>query len=220
MNPLKQLADYGQAIWLDDIHRDLMTSGQLKRLIVEDGLRGMTSNPAIFNKAIADSSDYEEDIRELNRRGKSVKEIFEALAVRDVQMAADEFPPLYDQSRGEHGYVSLEVNTHLARQTKATVEEARRLWKEVARPNIFIKVPGTAEGLPAITQLISEGINVNVTLLFGLPRYGEVADAFIAGMERRLSNGESLTQLRSVASFFLSRIDVLLETLKKELATA
>jgi transaldolase len=211
MNPVKQLTDFGQAVWLDYIHRDLMTSGQLKHLIGEDGLRGMTSNPTIFRKALADESAYEDDIQRLTQQGKSAKEIFEALAVKDVQMAADVFRPLYDRTRGEHGYVSLEVNPHLARQTQPTVEEARRLWKEVARPNTFIKVPGTAEGLPAIKQLVSEGINVNVTLLFGLPRYSAVADAFIAGIENRLQNNQPVDRVRSVASFFLSRIDVLLD---------
>ncbi len=211
MNPLKKLAEFGQAVWLDDIHRDLITSGRLKQLIAEDGLRGMTSNPAIFKKAIADSSDYDDDIQELKQQGKTVMEIYETLAIKDVQMAADEFRPLYDRTDAEHGYVSLEVNPHLARYTQGTIQEARRLWQRVDRPNVFIKVPATLEGLPAITQLLSEGINVNVTLLFGLPRYGEVANAFISGMEKRVQSGASVERLRSVASFFLSRIDVLVD---------
>src|ERR1043165_2982776 len=181
MNPLQKLSEFGQAVWLDDIHRDLMTGGGLKRLIEEDGLRGMTSNPPIFQKAITDSSDYEDDIHELTHQGLPVKDLFQALAVKDVQMAADLFRPLYDRTNGDHGYVSIEVNPHFARHTQHTVEEGRQLWRKVDRPNIFIKVPATEEGLPAITQLLAEGINVNITLLFGLPRYGEVANAFIAG---------------------------------------
>lgn len=211
MNPLKKLAEYGQALWLDYIHRDLITSGELKRLIEEDGLRGMTSNPTLFQKAIGDNPEYEDEIRILKQQSKTTKEIQESLFVKDVQMAADVFRPLYDSTHGEHGYVSLEVNPHLARNTQATVEEARRFWQKVARPNTFIKVPGTVEGLPAITQLISEGINVNVTLLFGLPRYSEVARAYIAGVEKRLGNNQPVDRIRSVASFFLSRIDILLD---------
>jgi transaldolase len=211
MNPLNKLSEFGQAIWLDDIHRDLITSGDLKRLIEEDGLKGMTSNPAIFNKAIADSEVYETDIRELRGEGKSAKEISEALAIKDVRMAADVFRSLYEETDGEHGYVSIEVNPYLARSTQRTLEEARRLWQGVDRPNIFVKVPATKEGLGAIEQLLGEGINVNVTLLFSLPRYGEVANAFNRGIERRTRSGASVERLRSVASFFLSRIDALLD---------
>jgi transaldolase len=211
MNPLKKIANLGQAIWLDDIHRSLMTRGRLRQLIEADGLRGLTSNPAIFKKAIADSADYEADIHELKQQGHPVTEVFEALAIKDVQMAADEFRPLYESTDGEHGYVSIEVNPHLAHYTAATVQEGRHLWEQVDRPNIFVKVPATLEGLPAITQLLSEGINVNVTLIFGLPRYREVANAFLAGVGKRLESGDSVARLRSVASFFLSRIDALLD---------
>lgn len=211
MNPLRQIAEFGQEIWLDDIHRDLITSGELKRLIEEDGLCGMTSNPAIFEKAIADSDDYADEIHDLREQGKSTDELCEALMVQDVQMAADVFRELFDQTNGEHGYVSIEVNPNLARDTNATIDEAQRLWKSVNRPNIFIKVPGTREGLPAIEQLVADGINVNVTLLFGLPRYREVATAFLAGLERRVAVGLSVKRIRSVASFFLSRIDALLD---------
>jgi transaldolase len=160
-HPLKKLSEFGQAIWLDDIHRDLVTSGQLRRLIEEDGLRGMRSNSAIFKKAIADSEDYEADIRASARQGKLVEEIYESLAVEDAQIAADDSRPLYEHSGGEHGYVSIEVNRHLARNTQPTIQEARRLWQRVARPiipNILIKVSGTREGLPAVAQLLSEGI--------------------------------------------------------------
>jgi transaldolase len=212
-NPLEQLGALGQSIWLDYIRRDLMTGGGLKRLIEEDGLRGMTSNPAIFEKAIGDSRDYDEDIRELALEGKSAEAIYESLSQRDVQSAADEFRPLYDRTDGKDGYVSLEVNPHLAHNTKGTVEEARRLWTALNRPNILIKVPATAEGLPAITQLTGEGINVNVTLLFGLPRYRQVAQAYIAGLEARLARKEPVQRLTSVASFFISRIDTLVDPL-------
>src|SRR5208283_4188147 len=164
-NPLKQLGTLGQSIWLDFIRRDLMAGGGLRRLIEEDGLRGMTSNPAIFEKAIVESHEYGEDIRAMALAGKDAKAIYETLSQRDVQSAADEFRSLYDRTDGKDGYVSLEVNPHLARDTASTIEEARRLWATLNRPNVLIKVPATAEGLPAIRQLISEGISVNVTLL-------------------------------------------------------
>jgi transaldolase len=210
-NPLRRLEKFGQSIWLDYIRRQMITSGELKRLIDEDGLKGMTSNPAIFEKAIAGSNDYDEAIAKLVGQNKSVLDIYHDLTVEDVQMAADAFRPLYDQTDGNDGFVSLEVNPHLARNTEGTIAEARQLWTAVNRPNILIKVPGTPEGLPAITTLIGEGINVNVTLLFGLPRYEKVAEAYIAGLEARLGKGHSLVRVASVASFFLSRIDVLLD---------
>ena len=206
-NPLKQLAVLGQSIWLDYIRRDLIVSGELRRLIEEDGLRGMTSNPAIFEKAIAESHDYDDDIRAMAHDGKNAVEIYEALSLRDVQSAADEFRAVYDRTDGKDGYVSLEVNPHLAHDTPGTIEEARRLWTALDRPNVLIKVPATAEGLPAIRQLISEGISVNVTLLFGLPRYRQAADAYIAGIETRAAQGKPVKHVASVASFFLSRID-------------
>jgi len=212
-NPLEQLGKLGQSIWLDYIRRDLMAGGGLKRLIEEDGLRGMTSNPAIFEKAIADSRDYDEDIRELALKGEGTDMIYETLTQRDVRSAADEFRPLYDRTDGKEGYVSLEVNPHLAHDTKGTIAEARRLWSALDLPNVLIKVPATAEGLPAITQLTSEGINVNVTLLFGLPRYRQVADAYLSGLEARLASKEPVRRLTSVASFFISRIDTLADTL-------
>jgi transaldolase len=215
-NPLKKLGTLGQSIWLDYIRRDLITGGELRRLIEEDGLRGMTSNPSIFEKAIADSHDYDKDIRAMALKGKGAKEIYEALSQRDVQSAADEFRPLYDRTEGEDGYVSLEVNPHLSHDTHATMQEARRLWGALNRPNVFIKVPATAEGLPAIKQLISEGTNVNVTLLFGLPRYRQVAEAYIVGLEARAAQGKPVKHIASVASFFLSRIDTLLDPLVEE----
>ena len=212
-NPLKQLRTLGQSIWLDYIRRDLISSGKLRRLIEEDGLRGMTSNPSIFEKAIVDSHDYDEDIQAMVRQGKGTDAIYEGLSQRDVQNAADEFRPLYDMTDGEDGYVSLEVNPHLAHDTGGTINEARRLWIALDRPNVLIKVPATADGLPAIQQLISEGINVNVTLLFGLLRYRQVAEAYIAGIEARVAQGKSVESIGSVASFFVSRIDALVDPL-------
>ena len=212
-NPLKQLRTLGQSIWLDYIRRDLISSGKLRRLIEEDGLRGMTSNPSIFEKAIVDSHDYDEDIKAMVRQGKGTDAIYEGLSQRDVQNAADEFRPLYDMTDGEDGYVSLEVNPHLAHDTGGTINEARRLWIALDRPNVLIKVPATADGLPAIQQLISEGINVNVTLLFGLLRYRQVAEAYIAGIEARVAQGKSVESIGSVASFFVSRIDALVDPL-------
>jgi len=212
-NPLKKLKILGQSIWLDYIRRDLITSGRLQHMIQEDGIRGMTSNPSIFEKAIAESQEYDEAVRGLVLRGKNAKEIYEALTERDVQSAAYEFGSLYETTDGNDGYVSLEVNPHLAHDTKGTIEEARRLSATLNRFNIFIKVPATAEGLPAIQQLISEGISINVTLLFGLPRYRQVAEAYIAGLEARVDQGKPVKQLASVASFFLSRIDTLVDSL-------
>jgi transaldolase len=212
-NPLKQLETLGQSIWLDYIRRDLMTSGNLKKLIANDELRGITSNPAIFEKAFTESPEYDQAILELSQKGVDVKKIYEALSQKDIQEAADEFLAVYNQTNHLDGYVSLEVNPHLAHDTAGTIEEARRLWKALGRPNVLIKVPATKEGLPAITQLISEGINVNVTLLFGLPRYHDVAQAYITGIEKRLAQGNAVNDIASVASFFLSRIDTLIDPL-------
>ncbi len=216
-NPLLKLRAFGQSIWLDYIRRLMITSGELKKLIQEDGLLGVTSNPSIFDKAIAGSHDYDEAIRILALEGKRLEDIYLELAVEDVQQAADLFRPEYDQEEGRDGFVSLEVNPRLAHDTAATIEEARRLWARLERANVFIKVPATLEGLPAIQQLISEGINVNVTLLFGLPRYQKVAEAYIAGLEKRVARGQPLEKVASVASFFLSRIDVLVDPLLEKI---
>jgi len=216
-NPLRELGTLGQSIWLDYIRRDLMAGGGLRRLIEEDGLRGMTSNPSIFEQAITDSHDYDEDIRAMALQGRDAQAIYETLSQNDVQRAADEFRALYDSSDGKDGYVSLEVDPHLAHDTNGTTEEARRLWAALKRPNVFIKVPATAAGLPAIQQLIKEGINVNVTLLFGLPRYLQVAEAYIAGIESRAAQGKPVRNVASVASFFVSRIDALVDPLLEEL---
>ena len=212
-NPLKKLETLGQSIWLDYIRRDLIASGGLRHLIEEDGLRGMTSNPSIFEKAIAESHMYDQDIRDMALKKKDVKVIYETLSQRDVQNAADEFRSVYEKTDDEDGYVSLEVNPHLAHDTKGTIEEARRLWAALNRPNVLIKIPATSDGLPAIRQLISEGINVNVTLLFVLPRYRQVAEAYIAGLEARAVQGKPVKHIASVASFFLSRIDTLVDPL-------
>jgi transaldolase len=212
-NPLKKLEALGQSIWLDYIRRDLIASGELRRLIEEDGLRGMTSNPSIFEKAIAESNLYDKDIHDMALKKMDVKTIYESLSQRDVQNAADEFKSVYEKTDGKDGYVSLEVNPHLAHDTKGTIEEARRLWTALNRSNVLIKVPATSDGLPAIRQLISEGISVNVTLLFGLPRYRQAAESFIAGLEARAVQGKPLKDIASVASFFLSRIDTLVDPL-------
>ena len=210
-NPLKKLETFGQSIWLDYIRRDLITSGELHQLMENDGLSGMTSNPAIFQKAIAESNIYDADIRKMASQNKDINTIYETISQHDVQNAADVFRPLYEKTKGEDGYVSLEVNPHLANYTKGTIDEGHRLRIALNRPNVLIKVPATTHGLHAIRQLITDGINVNVTLLFGLPRYREVAEAFIEGLEDRLKQGKPIDNIASVASFFLSRIDTLVD---------
>jgi len=210
-NPLLQLKAAGQSIWLDYIRRNLITSGELKRLIDNDGLCGITSNPSIFEKAIAGSTDYAEILQELRAKNLSAGEIFERIAIRDIQDAADMLRPVYQATNRRDGYVSLEVSPTLARNTQGTIEEARRLWKSVGRENIMIKVPGTDEGVPAVRQLTSEGVNVNITLLFAQEAYVKVAEAFMAGLEDRVSRGEDISKLASVASFFVSRIDTLVD---------
>ena len=216
-NPLKELLNYGQSMWLDYIRRDLFTSGKLKQLIDDDGLRGMTSNPAIFEKAIGESSLYDDMLKSLaSRADLDTTARFEQIAIRDIQDAADALRGVYDESNFRDGYVSLEVSPYLARKTKETIDEARRLWKAVQRENVMIKVPGTAEGLPAIRQLIGEGININITLLFAQEVYEKVADAYIAGLEDLASHGGNLKKMASVASFFISRIDTLIDSMLGE----
>ncbi len=215
-NPLIQLEKLGQSVWLDFINRDLITSGELKRLIEVDGLSGLTSNPAIFEKAISESHEYEHDISTLLTEGKHAKQIYEAICLKDLQMAVDEFRPIYNKTNGEDGYVSMEVDPHLAYNTNGTIDEARRLWTALNRPNVFIKIPATKEGLPAIQQLIGEGININITLLFGLPRYRQVAEAYISGLEMLSAKGKDLKQVTSVASFFISRIASLVDPMEEE----
>ena len=212
MNPLVDIRRLDQSLWLDFISRQVLQNGELAARIEHDALRGVTSNPAIFEKAIGGSADYDQTIQEQARQGKSAEQIYEGLAVADVQAACDLFRALYDaHDNSSDGYVSLEVSPRLAHDTEGTIAEGRQLWQAVSRPNVMIKVPATQAGLPAIRQLIAEGINVNVTLIFGLARYRAVTEAFISGLEDRVQAGESVEGIDSVASFFLSRIDVLLD---------
>jgi transaldolase/transaldolase/glucose-6-phosphate isomerase len=210
-NPLHRLEQFGQSIWLDSLSRALIRSGQLRSLIGDDGLSGVTSNPTIFEKAIGETSDYDTDISRLSREGKGSQSIYESLAVADIQEAAGLLRPVYEATQGIDGYVSLEVSPFLAHDTQKTIAEAQRLWSAVNRPNVMIKIPATREGVPAISACTAQGINVNVTLLFGLPRYREVAGAYLSGLEQRAAQGADLSGIRSVASFFLSRIDVLID---------
>jgi transaldolase len=213
-NPLKELLNYGQSMWLDYIRRDLFTTGKLKQMIADDGLRGMTSNPAIFEKAIGESSLYDDMLKSLaSRADLDTTARFEQIAIRDIQDAADTLRPVYESSQFRDGYVSLEVSPYLARKTQETIVEARRLWKAVNRENVMIKIPGTAEGLPAIRTAIGEGININVTLLFAQEVYVKVAEAYIAGLEDLAARGGNLKKEAGVASFFISRIDSLVDGL-------
>ena len=213
-NPLVQLQSFGQSIWLDYIRRDLLKDGELQRLITDDGLRGMTSNPSIFEKAITGSALYQDFLDSLAGRGDlDAKGRYELLAIRDIQDAADLLAPVYKSTKKRDGYVSLEVSPYLANDTDGTINEARRLWKSVGRDNVMIKVPGTTAGIPAIRQLLSEGININVTLLFAQSIYEEVAAAFIDGIEKFAASGGDVSKMASVASFFISRIDVLVDSL-------
>ena len=205
-NRLKALNGLGQSVWYDYIRRDLIDGGSLARLIAEDGLSGMTSNPTIFDKAIAGGGLYDADIRSAGA-GRTEPQVFEALAIRDVRSAADVFRPVFDAKHGDDGFVSIEVGPGLARDTAGTIAEARRLWSECGRPNVMVKIPGTAEGVPAIRQCLSEGININITLLFSVPRYHEVMDAHLSALEERVKAGKPIDTLRSVASFFVSRVD-------------
>ena len=213
-NPLRALLSYGQSMWLDYIRRDLITSGSLKKMIDDDGLRGMTSNPAIFEKAIAESSLYDDMLKSLaSRNDLDTTARYEQIAIRDIQDVADVLRPVYESSKFRDGYVSLEVSPLLALKTQETIDEARRLWKAVNRENVMIKIPGTAEGLPAIRQAIGEGINVNVTLLFAQEVYEQVAEAHIAGLEDLSKRGGNLKKIGGVASFFISRIDSLVDSM-------
>ena len=213
MNPLQALQEQGQSVWLDYIRRNLLASGEFSRLIKEDGLRGVTSNPSIFEKAITGSTDYTETLRTLAPQYRDAKSLFEQVAIRDIQDAADLLRQVYEQTHRRDGYVSLEVSPHLASDTQGTVEEARRLWRAVGRDNVMIKVPATPAGIPAVEQLISEGINVNVTLLFAQETYVLVAQAYLAGLAKRAAGGGDVSAVASVASFFISRIDTAIDAL-------
>lgn len=212
-NPLRQLPVLGQSVWFDNIQRSLLTSGRLAAMIAADDLRGITSNPTIFAQAITNSSDYDEDIAALARKGRSPAAIFETLAIEDIQAAADIFRPVYEHSQGRDGYVSLEVSPLLAQDTAGTIAEAERLWRQLARPNVMIKIPATPQGLAAVTPLTAAGININVTLIFSRRVYEQAAAAYIAGLEQRAAAGQPLAEVRSVASVFVSRIDSAVDAL-------
>ena len=211
-NQLQQLIEHGQSIWLDNIKRSMFQTGELAKLIAL-GLRGMTSNPTIFEKAIDSGNDYDDQLKSLIGKITDANTLFEALAIQDIRAALDLFRPLYDQTKGGDGFVSLEVSPLLAHDTQGTIDAAKRLWKEVDRPNVMIKIPGTPEGGPAITESIAAGINVNVTLLFSLESYDMAANAYIAGLEKRAAAGQPVDRIASVASFFLSRIDTKVDKL-------
>jgi transaldolase/glucose-6-phosphate isomerase len=210
-NPLKALLAFGQSPWMDYIRRDLLTSGSLKKYIDNDGLRGMTSNPSIFEKAITGSDLYSDILTSPDAKKLDAKGLFEKIAIRVVQDACDIFKTVYAESKRRDGYVSLEVSPYLANDTKGTIDEARRLWKSVDRPNVMIKVPATPEGIPAIRQLLEDGLNINITLLFAQSAYEQVAEAFLAALEARAVKGQDISQIASVASFFVSRIDSLID---------
>lgn len=212
-NTLTGLLDYGQSYWLDNLSRKKITSGEIKKRVQEEGLRGITSNPSIFNKAISNSTDYDEEIKKLVSANSGLQQIYDALTIKDVQDACDILRPVFDASKGTDGFVSLEVSPFLARNTERTMDEARRLYKAVNRPNCLIKIPGTKEGLPAIEQMLYEGININITLLFSIERYVQVAKAYVSALKRRNSEGKPVNNIASVASFFLSRIDTLTDQL-------
>jgi transaldolase/transaldolase/glucose-6-phosphate isomerase len=217
-NNVKKIHELEQSIWLDFIDRKIIRSGGLQKLIEEDGIRGVTSNPAIFEKAISSGTDYDDDIKKFAEGGENNEDIFFKLATADIQYAADLFKPLYEEGdvKGADGYVSLEVSPRLARDTDGTLNQARQLWKSVDRKNVMIKIPGTAEGLPAVQKCISEGININVTLLFGLKQYRAVTEAYINGLEDRVNANLPVNEIASVASFFLSRIDVMVDPMLDE----
>ena len=228
-NKIKQIRDFGQSIWLDYFDRNILDSGKLERLMEEDGISGVTSNPSIFEKAIRNSLDYDRDITSLSLTKRSYDVIFFSLAVKDIIRTADLLKQVYEKSNGQDGFVSLEVSPRLAYDTEGTITQARELWKAVDRKNVMIKIPAAREGLTSIRKCICEGININITLLFGLPRYKEVIEAYISGLEDRLKVNKSIDQVSSVASFFLSRIDVMIdpklrengrEDLKGQVATA
>jgi transaldolase len=211
MNPLVTLTTFGQSVWYDNIRRGLIVSGELQRMIEQDNVTGVTSNPSIFEKAIAGSDDYQEAIAELVAAGATTEEIYETLAFEDIASTADLLRPVYDHTQGADGYVSIEVSPHLAHNTAGTIAQAKRIFATLGRPNVMIKVPATPAGLPAITTLIADGINVNVTLIFAVDRYEQVAKAYLSGLSQRAARGQSLRDVASVASFFVSRIDTLVD---------
>ncbi|TMC85166.1 MAG: transaldolase [Chloroflexi bacterium] len=215
-NPLLQLKELGQSVWYDNIDRSQLASGQFQRMLDEDGVVGVTANPTIFEKSISAGHAYDEQIDQLIREGKSTNEIYEALIITDIQTVADVLRPIYEQTNGHDGYVSLEVSPDLAHDTEATLSEVRRFWKMVNRPNLMIKIPGTSEGLPAILQSLTEGINVNITLIFSIDTYRKVADAYISALEKRNAEGKDVSRMASVASFFVSRVDTLVDKMLED----
>jgi len=211
-NPLQGLLAYGQSPWLDFIRRNILLNGDLKKMIANDGLRGMTSNPAIFEKAITAGDDYNDIIKAPHASSSTAMALYEKIAIRDVQDAADIFGQVHTETKGRDGYVSLEVSPNLAFDTQGTLEEARRLWKTVNRPNVMIKIPATPQCVPAIRQALEDGININITLLFAQSAYEQVAEAYLAALEARAAKGQDVAQIASVASFFVSRIDSLVDS--------
>jgi transaldolase/glucose-6-phosphate isomerase len=219
MNTVKALSEFGQSIWFDYIRRDMLVSGELARLLEVDGIRGVTSNPSIFQAAISDGDEYLQDIRDAAAAGLSVIDTYEKLAIADIQQACDILRPVFDATDGSDGYVSMEVSPYLARKTEATIEEARRLFSRIQRPNVMIKVPATLEGLPAIQTLIADGININVTLLFSVEMYRKVMEAYLSGLEMRAETSDLSKGSVSVASFFVSRVDTLADELLEKQIT-
>jgi len=220
-NPLVELQTLGQSVWHDNIRRDLLTSGALQRMVAEGEITGLTSNPTIFEQAISKSTDYDEDLRSFARKGKSAEDIFWRLAIDDIYNAADVFRPVFERTGGNDGYVSIEVAPKFAHDTEATIREAHRLWDAVKRPNLMIKIPATAEGIPAVEQCIFDGLNINVTLIFALKRYDAVMNAHLSGLVKRMEAGKPVDGIASVASFFVSRVDTLVDKLLNEkIATA
>lgn len=210
-NPLQELAKYGQSVWYDNLNRELIRSGELQRLVAEDNVTGGTSNPSIFEKAVGAGDAYDDDIRRLVDEGRSLTEIFDALTITDIRLSCETFRPIYGRTKGADGYASLEVSPEIAYDTAATTTDAKRLFAALARPNAMIKIPGTQQGLPAIEECLSDGCNINITLLFGVENYAEVAQAYIRALETRLKRGEQIDNIASVASFFVSRVDSLID---------
>ncbi len=215
-NPLLQLKEFGQSVWYDTIDRAQLVSGQFQRLLTEDGIVGVTSNPTIFDKSVSSGQAYDEQMDQLIREGKSTNEIYEALVIRDIQTVADMLRPIYEQTNRHDGYVSLEVSPDLAHDTEGTISEVRRFWKMVNRPNLMIKIPATPEGIPAIRQMLTEGMNINITLIFSIEAYKQVTDAYITALENRYNQGQDISHIASVASFFVSRVDTLVDKLLED----
>jgi transaldolase len=215
-NPLVQLKTQGQSVWYDNIDRAQLVSGEFKRLLDEDGVVGVTANPTIFEKSISGGRAYDEQMKALISAGKSSNEIYEALVIQDIRTVADLLAPIYERTNALDGYVSLEVSPELAHDTQGTLNEVRRFWHSVQRPNLLIKIPATPAGIPAIEQALTEGINVNITLIFSLANYGAVAEAYLNALENRNALGQDISHIASVASFFVSRVDTLVDRLLAE----